>query len=345
MSINKKLLDFIDGIKSGFREIVRFYYLPFSDISIPKSEKKPAMKKIPKNRKPKDEKIKSEGIISQIIEYYGKKIYLSISITLISILIASYLIILFGISYLWLSAYIITFTLFISFYSGLNVVLQRKRSVIDGYLRFMREFLIYRKDITFKTHILESKEGSYPYYFGEELKKMKLNLNTKQSYTVLSEFFDNPKNKFPELLSLKSLSLAAISTRDDSIANALSEQLDYIGNSRTVLSSKLGFSKLFVFLAIGFIFFIQAFLVYQFSSTIGSSFSSVTNEGGFSLKINLIPTPINYFLLLYVAGISIVLLIVATDLGTYDEDKIANHVLLSLIGIIALSVILFFMHL
>jgi len=342
MDINKKFINFIDYVKSTFKKIINFYYEPFSNIEIPKNVKKP-VKKVKKNKKAKDERLKSEGIITQIIEYYGKKIYFSIFLIVISIFIASYLIILLGISYLWLSAYIITFISFISFYSGLNVVLQRKRSIIDGYLRFMREFLIYRKDITFKTHILESKENSYPRYFSEELKKMKLNLNTKQSYDVLSEFFNNPRNNFPELLTLKNLSLAVISTKDESIANALSEQIDYIENSRTILSSKLGFAKVFVFMAIGFIFLIQAFLVYQFSSSLGSSFAA-NNGGGISLKVNLIPSPINYFLLLYIGGISIVLLIIATDLGTYDEDKIANHALLSIIGMIIIASIMFFMH-
>jgi len=344
MDIKKKFINFIDYVKSAFKKIISFYYEPFSSIEIPKNTKKP-VKKTQKNKKVKDERLKSEGIIRQIIEYYGKKIYLSIFAVLISIFIATYLIILFGISYLWLSAYIITFTSFISFYSGLNVVLQRKRSIIDGYLRFMREFLIYRKDITFKTHILESKENSYPRYFSEELKKMKLSLNTRQSYDVLSEFFNSPKNNYQELLTLKNLSLAVISTKDESIAKALSEQIEYVENSRTILASKLGFAKVFVFMAIGFIFLIQAFLVYQFSSSLGSSFASNAGGGGFSLKINLIPTPINYFLLLYIGGISIVLLMVAGDLGTYDEDKIANHALLTMIVIIIISSIMFFMHL
>jgi len=343
MDINKKFINFIDYVKSAFKKIISFYYEPFSNIGIPKNVKKP-VKKIPKNKKFKDERLKSKGIISQIIEYYGKKIYFSIFGILISIFIAIYLVVLFGISYLWLSAYIITFISFISFYSGINVVLQRKRSIIDGYLRFMKEFLIYRKDITFKTYIIESKESSYPRYFAEELKKMKLNLNTKQSYDVLSEFFEDPKNKYPELLTLKNLSLSVISTKDESIAKALSEQIEYIENSRTILSSKLGFSRIFIFMAIGFIFIIQAFLVYQFSSNLGSAFSS-NSGGGLKLNINLVPNPINYLLLLYVGGISIVLLMIASDLGTYNEDKIANHSLLVMILVLVISSIMFFMHL
>jgi len=342
MDIKKKFINFIDYFKSTFKKIISFYYEPFSDIEIPKNVKKP-VKKTSKNKKVKDERLKSKGIISQIIEYYGKKIYFSIFGVLISISIAIYLVVLFGLSYLWLSAYVITFVSFISFYSGINVVLQRKRSIIDGYLRFIKEFLIYRKDITFKTHIMEAKENSYPRYFAEELKKMKLNLNTKQSYDVLSEFFDDPKNKYPELSTLKNLSLSVISTKDDSIAKALSEQIEYIENSRTILSSKLGFSRIFIFMSIGFIFLIQAFLVYQFSSSLGTAFSS-KGEGGFSLNVNLIPNPINYFLLLYVGGISIVLLMIASDLGTYNEDKIANHSLLIMIVMIVISSIMFFMH-
>ena len=340
MDIKKKFTSFMYYIESIVKKVISFYYTPFSDIEIPKPAKKP----VKKSKKQSTKRWQGNGFINQIIEYYGKKIYILLLAVALSIFVAIEVIIDFGISYLWLSAYIITFVSFLSFYSGINAVLERKRSIIDGYTRFMKEFLIYRNDITFKTHILESKEESYPRYFAEELKAMKLKLNTKQSYEVLSEFFESPRNNFPELLMLKNLSLAVVSTKDDAIANALSEQLEYIENSRTILSSKLGFSKIFVFLTIGFIFLIQAFLIYQFSSSLGSAFSS-GNGQGFSLKLNLTPTPINYFLLLYIGGISVILLIIATDLGTYDEDKIARHVLLTMLGLIILSSIMFFMHL
>jgi hypothetical protein len=342
MDIKNKKFDLINGIKNVFQKIINFYYEPFSTISTNKRHKQKIKKPVSKSKI--TGKTKSLGFINQIIEYYGKKIYIPIFVSIISVISAVYLILLFGISYLWLAAYIITFISFISFYFGIKASLQRKRSIIDGYLRFMRDYLIHRKDITIKTHILEAKEESYPAYFGEELRKMKLGLNTKQSYTVLSEFFEDPKNQFPELLTLKNLSLSVISTKDDSISNALSEQLEYIENSRTVLSSKLGFSKFFVYFSIGFIFFIQAFLVYQFSSTLGSSFSS-NSGGGFNLEINLVPNSINYFFLLYIGGISIVLLLMATDLGTYDEDKIANHTLFIMLIMIALSSIIFFLNL
>jgi hypothetical protein len=342
MDIKNKKIDLIDYIKDKFKKIINFYYEPFSTIEINKQPKQKNKKHV--NKSKTTDKIKSLGFVNQIIEYYGNKIYIPIFISIMSVIGAVYLIILFGISYLWLAAYMITFISFISFYFGIKAALQRKRSIIDGYLRFMSDYLIHRKDITIKTHILESKEESYPAYFGEELKKMKLGLNTKQSYTVLSEFFEDPKNQFSELMTLKNLSLSVISTKDDSIANALSEQLEYIKNSRTILSSKLGFSKFFVYFSIGFIFLIQAFLVYQFSSTLGSSFSS-NNANGFNLEINLIPDPINYFLLLYIGGISIVLLFIATDLGTYDEDKIANHTLITMIIMIALSSAMFFLNL
>jgi len=343
MATNRKLSNIIEYIKDTVKKIINFYYSPFSDIDISNFGKAPKKKKTKKQKKQTDKNIKSSGIITQIKEYYGRKIYISIFLSIISVLIALYILLIFEISYLWLSAYIITFGVFLSFYSGIKSVLQRKRSIIDGYLRFIREFLIYRKDITFKTHILEAKEEDYPSYFGEELKKMKLSLNTKQSYDVLSEFFEDPRNKYPELTTLKNLSLSVISTKDDSIANALSEQIEYIENSRTVLSSKLSFTKIFVFLAIGFIFLIQAFLVYQFSSTLGSTFS---NSGeGFPFHVNLVPNPINYFLLLYIGGISIVLLMVAIDLGTYNEDKIANHVAFLLFVLIVISAVLFFLHL
>jgi len=342
MKSNEKIKKIVESIKFAIKKIVGFYYEPFSDIEIPKTEKK-NIKKSPKIKKVKDEKLKNSGFIKQVIEYYGKKIYFSLLIILISIFIGIYLVVSLGLSYLWLSAYIITLVSFISLYSGIKVALQRKRSVIDGYLRFIKEYLIYRKDITFKTHILESKESSYPFYFAKELEKMKLNLNTKQSYIVLSEFFDDPKNNYPELLSIKNLSLSVISTKDDSIANALSEQLDYIENGRTILSSKLGFTKFFIFIVVGFIFLVQVFLTFQFSSVLSGSFSS--NGGGLSLNINLVPTPINYFLLLYVGGISVLLTLIAIDIGTYDEDKIANHMLLGLIGFIILSSVIFFMGL
>ena len=340
---NKKLSNIVEYVKDAVKKIINFYYSPFSDIDLSNFGKAPKKKKREKPKKQTDEKIKSSGIITQIKEYYGRKIYISIFLSLISVFVALYVLLIFGISYLWLSAYIITFGVFLSFYSGIKAVFQRKRSIIDGYLRFIREFLIYRKDITLKTHILEAKEENYPYYFGKELRKMKLSLNTKQSYDVLSEFFEDPRNNYPELITLKNLSLSVISTKDDSIAKALSEQIEYIENSRTVLSSKLSFTKIFVFLAIGFIFLIQAFLVYQFSSTLGSSFSN--NGEGFSLHVNLIPNPINYFLLLYIGGISLVLLMVAIDLGTYNEDKIANHVVFLLSILIVISAVLFFLHL
>ena len=324
------------GLKLVVSKIISFYYGPFETVVLvsgePKNKNQTVIKKMPKT------KVSRAGAFRQLMDYYsGKKRPLLI----LGILLSAVLGIGTSITYpslLWLGAYLLVIGVYTTLYSGLYYVFQRKRDVVDGFIRFMQEYIISMDLTTFKNFVKESKEIEYPAGFRNQIIEMKQSLNTKESSVVLREFFEDPKNYYPELQIYKNLSISAISSHDPAITNALSDQIDFIKKSSTILEAKLGFLQVFIYLVLGFMFGIQTVLVYQFKSVL-------TSSSGVLASLNIVPASIAYFFFLVFGGLSVVLLTIGIYFGMFKEGRAIKMGLIMLYIVFAISSVLAFTQL
>ncbi len=325
-------------LKSAVIRIIQFYYGPFETVVFDekksKNKNKTVIKKIPKS------KVHRSGVLKQLLDYYGgrKRVLLFLGI-LISLSISIWILLLYP-NLTWLSFYVLITGFYTTLYSGLYYVFQRKRDVIDGFTRLMQEYMLVMDVTTFKNFIKETNEIEYPNEFKDQIIEMKQKLNTKESSVVLKEFFEDPRNYYPELQVYKGLAISAISSHDESIVNALSDQIDFIKKSSTIFQSKLGFLKIFVFLVIGFIFLIQPVLVYQFKSVFSSG-----GGGGILSKINVIPSNITYTFFLVFGGLTIIILMISVYFGMFREGQAIKMGLVATYLSFIISAFIYFMGL
>lgn len=324
------------GVGSLIDRIVSFYAEPFESISFkPKPKNKQKEKPIKKIEK---SKVRRAGALKQLMDYYGgKRRFAFIFGILFSFLIGIEIILAYP-TFIWLGAYVIAVGTYTIMYSGLYYVFQRKRDIVDGFVRFMQEYMISRDLTTFKNFVKEIKEIEYPKGFRDQIVEMQQSLNTKESSVVLREFFDDPKNYYPELQVYKNLSISAITSQDKAIMNALSDQIDFIKKSSTILEAKLGFLQVFIYLVLGFMFGIQGVLTYQFKAVLSSS-------SGILANIKIIPSPVAYFFFLFFGGLSVVLLAIGVYFGMYKEGRGIKMGLIMLYIVFIASAIIALLHL
>lgn len=333
------------SMKSGFgafiHKIANFYAEPFEALRSGSEERKKRKRdkanakdviKMPKT------KVNRSGTMKQLMDYYsGKRRVLFGLGILLSAMLGVAVIVIYP-SFAWLGAYLFIAGVYSTSYAGLYYVFQRKRDVVDGFVRFMQEYIIVRDLTTFKNFVKESKEIEYPAGFRNQIVEMKQSLNTKETSIVLTEFFEDPKNYYPELQVYKNLSISAISSQDNAITAALSDQIDFIKKSGAIMEAKLSFLQVFIYLVLGFMFGIQAILTYQFKSVLGSSTGILAN-------LNLAPNGTFYFFFLVFGGLSVVLLSIGMYFGMYKEGRGIKMGLIMLYIVFAISLVIAFLHL
>jgi hypothetical protein len=332
-----------NSIKNYFNpfieKIITFYTAPFETFYV--NKEKPIQdknKKVKVIKMPKS-KVHKAGVLKQLFEYYsGAKRFLLILSIIFTLALGIGEMIMYP-SYFYIGVYIIILGIYTSFYSGLYYVLQRKRDVVDGFTRFMQEYLIARDATTFKGFVKDSKEIEYPVGFRYELMEFKQKLNTKESSVVLREFFEDPKNSYPELQIYKNLSISAVSSQDESIIKALSDQIEFIKKSTTILESKINFLQALLYLVIAFVFGIQAVLVYQFKSILTGGNNGVLSD------IIVVPSTTTYFFFLVFSGLTITFLTIGIYFAMYKEGKAVKMGLFVLYLSFALSLIISFLGL
>ena len=326
----------LGSIKSTLIDIISFYIEPFELMINPSKKKNKKANKeviyIPKS------KVKRSGVIKQLLDYYkGKKRIMLVLEIFISSFIG------FGIIaeyplFAWFGAYIVSIGVYTSLYSGLYYVFQRKRDVVDGFSRFVQEYIIVRDLTTFKNFVKETKVSEYPIGFRDQVIEMQESLNTKESSVVLKEFFENPINDYQELQINKNLAISAITSQDDAITNALSDQLEFSKKSRSIMEAKLSFLQVFIYLVLGFMFGIQAVLVFQFKSILGTG-------SGILANIIITPSSLAYFFFLVFGGLSVVFLSIGTYFAMYKEGRGIKAGLIMLYIVFVISFIIFFTQL
>lgn len=323
-------------LKNIISKIINFYLEPFelTDMKL----NTPKKLNIPKKTIQKT-KVKRSGTLSQLIDYYNndKKRMIFIFGIFVSLIIGV-LIFITNESLAWLGGYIIIVGIYTTMYSGLYYVFQRKRDVVDGFVRLMQEYIISKDLTTFKNFVKESKEIEYPLGFRDQLLEMKQSLDTKESSVVLKDFFERPENYYNELQIYKNLAINTIASQDNAITNALSDQIDYVKKSSTILESKLTFLKVFIYLILGFIFGIPAVLVYEFKTVL-------TSSGGVLSTINVLPSSIAYFFFLVFGGLAVVFLTITIYFGMYKEGNGIKMGLVMLYLTFIISIIIVFLQL
>lgn len=281
----------------------------------------------------KKSKLVHSSILEQLKDYYGKKFYLILS-TLGAVLVVASIASIYYTNYMWLWFYLFFIFSFSAFYFGIHFIFQRKRDIIDGFIRFITGYIVSRSIVTFKGFVIDAKPSDYPKEFGKELINMKLLLNTKESMVVITQFFEDPKNSYPELQTFKTLTLGFVSTQDESIARALGNYLTYVDTSKKTLISKLNFIKIFPYVSLAFMFGIPAILMEQFKASFAS-------ESGILAKINITPTPLHYLFFLVFGSLAISIISAAIYMGTYDEGKAIKNGYLMMLALFVVSYIMF----
>lgn len=333
--MNKNIFkSFKEKIISFIKRFVAFYTEPFETLFISEEKTKQNKNKKVQVIKMPQSKVHTAGTLKQLLDYYsGARRFLLILSIFITIIIGTLEMLLYP-NYFYIGVYIIILGVYTSFYSGLFYVLQRKRDIIDGFTRFMQEYLIARDATTFKGFVRDTKELEYPAGFRDSLIEMKQKLNTQESAVVLREFFEDPKNYYPELQMYKNLSISAVTSQDEAIIKALSDQIEFTKKSTTILESKINFLQVLIYLVMAFIFGIQPVLVYQFKNILTGS-----NNGILSGLI-ITPSSIAYFFFLVFGGLSVTFLTIGVHFAMYKEGKAIKMGLITLYVSFIISMII-----